>query len=39
MKDFGLTLTEEEVTAIVKYFDTNNDGKISFEEFITAIVA
>ena len=37
MRDYGLTLSEIEVTQIVKYFDTNKDGKISFDEFLRAI--
>lgn len=34
MRDFGLELTEIEVSQIVKYFDKNGDGKISFDEFL-----
>lgn len=37
MRDFGLELSEIEVTQIVKYFDTNKDGKISFDELIKAL--
>ena len=37
MRDFGLTLSELEVTQIVKNFDSNKDGKLSFDEFIRAI--
>lgn len=37
MRDYGLKITDDEVSAIVKYFDTNKDGKISFDEFIRAI--
>ena len=37
MRDYGLTLSEMEVTQIVKYFDTNKDGKLSFDEFLRAI--
>jgi len=37
MRDYGVKLTEEEVTAIVKNFDTNKDGKLSFDEFLRAI--
>jgi Ca2+-binding EF-hand superfamily protein len=37
MRVWGVELTEEEVSQIVKYFDTNKDGKISFDEFLGAI--
>jgi Ca2+-binding EF-hand superfamily protein len=37
MRDFGLNISEAEVTAILKYFDTNKDGKLSFDEFLRAI--
>lgn len=37
MRDYGLTLTELEVTQIVKHFDTNKDGQLSFDEFLRAI--
>ncbi len=37
MRDYGLELTEQEITAIVKNFDTNHDGKLSFDEFLRAI--
>lgn len=37
MRDFGLELSEIEVSQIVKYFDSNGDGKISFNEFLTAM--
>uniref|UniRef100_A0A7S3HZ02 EF-hand domain-containing protein n=1 Tax=Favella ehrenbergii TaxID=182087 RepID=A0A7S3HZ02_9SPIT len=37
MRDYGLNLSEIEVTQIVKYFDTNKDGQISFDEFLRAI--
>jgi Ca2+-binding EF-hand superfamily protein len=37
MRDYGVQITEEETSAIVKYFDTNKDGKISFDEFLRAI--
>jgi len=37
MRDYGMNLSELEVTQIVKYFDTNKDGKISFDEFLRAI--
>lgn len=37
MRDYGIPISEEEVTAVVKYFDTNRDGKISFDEFLRAV--
>ena len=37
MRDYGLSLSEIEVTQIVKHFDTNKDGQLSFDEFLRAI--
>ncbi len=37
MRDYGVKLTEQEITAIVKNFDSNRDGKLSFDEFLRAI--
>lgn len=37
MRDYGVPITDQEVNAIVKYFDSNRDGKISFDEFLRAI--
>ena len=37
MRDYGIQISDKEVTAIVKYFDTNHDGKISFDEFLRAV--
>ena len=37
MRDYGLTLSEIEVTQIVKHFDSNKDGQLSFDEFLRAI--
>jgi len=37
MRVWGVDFTEEEITQIVKHFDTNKDGKITFEEFIGAL--
>ena len=37
MDAFGVKLTEEEVSQVVKYFDLNKDGKISFSEFLSAL--
>lgn len=37
MRDYGIPISDEEVTAIVKYFDKNRDGKISFDEFLRAV--
>jgi len=37
LRDFGLDLSEIEITQIVKHFDSNRDGKLSFDEFLRAI--
>ena len=37
MRDYGLDLSEIEIDQIVKYFDTNKDGQLSFDEFLRAI--
>ena len=37
MRDYGLSLSEIEVTQIIKHFDSNKDGKLSFDEFLRAI--
>ena len=37
MEHFGMSLSELEVSQVLKYFDSNGDGKISFEEFLTAV--
>lgn len=37
MRDYGLNLSEIEVTQIVKHFDSNKDGQLSFNEFLRAI--
>lgn len=37
MRDFGIDISENELTALLKYFDTNRDGKLSFDEFLRAI--
>ena len=37
MRDYGLNISEIEVTQIVKHFDTNGDGMLSFDEFLRAI--
>ena len=37
MRDYGLSLSEIEVTQIVKHFDSNKDGQLSFNEFLRAI--
>lgn len=37
MRDYGVDLSEIEITQIVKNFDTNKDGKLSFDEFIRAM--
>ena len=38
MRDYGIPISDDEVSAIVKYFDTNKDGKISFDEFKNAVM-
>lgn len=37
MRDYGLQLSDIEVTQIVKHFDTNRDGQLSFDELLRAI--
>lgn len=37
LRDYGVKISDLEVTAIVKYFDKNKDGKISFDEFLRAV--
>ena len=37
MRDYGLPLSDIEVTQIVKHFDSNRDGQLSFDEFLRAI--
>jgi len=37
MRDYGLDLSELEVTQIVKHFDTNKDGQLSFDELLRAM--
>lgn len=37
MRDYGLQLSDIEVTQIVKHFDSNKDGQLSFNEFLRAI--
>ena len=37
MRDYGIKISDDEVSAVVKYFDTNKDGKISFDEFLRAV--
>jgi Ca2+-binding EF-hand superfamily protein len=37
MRDYGIPISDDEVSAVVKYFDTNMDGKISFDEFLRAV--
>jgi len=37
MRDYGIRISDLEVNAIVKYFDKDKNGKISFDEFMRAI--
>jgi Ca2+-binding EF-hand superfamily protein len=37
MRDYGVKMSENEVGAIMKNFDINKDGKLTFNEFIVAI--
>ena len=37
LRDFGIEISENEITALLKHFDTNRDGKLSFDEFLRAI--
>lgn len=37
MRNYGLELSEIEVTEMIKYFDTNNDGAIQFNELLKAL--
>jgi hypothetical protein len=37
LKSYGIEVTEEELKALMKYFDTNRDGKISLNEMVHAM--
>ena len=37
MQDYGVSLTEQEISAIIKNFDTHRDGKLSFTELLRAL--
>jgi len=37
MRDYGCDLSEIEISQIMKHFDVNKDGKLSFDEFMRAI--
>jgi len=37
MRDYGIKISDLEVNAITKYFDSDWNGKISFNEFMRAI--
>lgn len=37
MRDYGIDLSEIEISQIMKHFDVNKDGKLSFDEFMRAI--
>jgi len=35
--ELGVTLSDEQIAAQMRYFDENSDGKISFAEFIAKV--
>jgi len=37
MQDYGVSLTEQEISAIIKSYDSNKDGKLSFTELLRAL--
>ncbi len=37
LKDFGVTISKKEAEALLEYFDTDDDGCINYDEFLTAI--
>jgi calcyphosin len=37
LRDFGINLNQEQVGVLVKHFDKDGSGQISFNEFLTAI--
>jgi len=37
MKAYGVEISEDEMHALLKYFDTNRDGKISLNEMMHAM--
>jgi Ca2+-binding EF-hand superfamily protein len=37
LRDFGINLNEEQVAVLVKHFDKDGSGQISFNEFLSAI--
>ena len=37
LRDFKITLTEEEARAIFRDFDSDNSGKVSIDEFIRGV--
>lgn len=37
--DFNIELCEQEIITIMRYFDKNNDGQISYQEFLDKILA
>jgi len=39
LHDFGVDLTEDEFNVVMKVFDTNGDGVVSFKEFIGELEA
>jgi Ca2+-binding EF-hand superfamily protein len=37
MRDYGLRLSNRELDTVMKTFDTNKDGQVSFDEFLVAL--
>ena len=35
--DYGITMSDEEVSALFDSFDKNSDGNLSFDEFLVAL--
>jgi Ca2+-binding EF-hand superfamily protein len=39
LHDFGIDLTEDEFQIVLKIFDRNQDGVVSFKEFVSELEA